>query len=124
MISIKTRGNFNKTEKLLKKSLGKDWRNVLSKYGEAGCSMLSSNSPIDSGLMSSSWRYSIEESRNRVSVIWHNDDIENGYNVAILIQYGHATKNGGWVEGIDFINPSLRPIFDSLAEAAWKEVVD
>lgn len=121
-ISFHTKGDFSNTEKLLKKSLGRDYISILRDYGEQGVEALRANSPVYTGLMASSWRYEIEQNGSSISLVFHNDDIEGGKNVAIMVQYGHATKTGYWIEGRDFINPALRPIFDSLAEKAWKEV--
>lgn len=121
-ISFRSKGNFNKTEKLLKKSLGKDYISVLHQYGEKGVQELSMHSPVDTGLMASSWRYEIVQEGSSISLVFHNDDIEGGCNVAILVQYGHAAPNGYWIQGRDYINPALQPIFDDLAEKAWREV--
>lgn len=121
-ISFRTKGDFKKTEKFLKKSLGKDYISIMKQYGELGVEALKANSPIDTGLMASSWRYEITQKGSSISLEFHNDDVENGQNVAILVQYGHALKNGYYILGRDFINPALQPIFDDLAEKAWKEV--
>lgn len=121
-IYFTSRGDFKKTEKLLKKSLGKDYISVLHQYGQLGVERLAEMSPVKTGLMASSWRYEITQDNRSISLTFHNDDIENGLNVAILIQYGHATRNGYYIQGRDFINPALQPIFDDLAERAWKEV--
>lgn len=122
MIKIRSKGDFSKTEKLLKKSLGRNYRSVLEKYGEMGAEALASATPIDSGETALSWNYEIIQNGSSLSVIWTNSHIEKGVNIAIILQYGHGTKNGGYVEGRDYINPALRPIFDKLADAAWKEV--
>lgn len=122
MISVRQRGNFSNLEKFLKKSLGHDWEKVLDEYGKRGVKALSDNTPVDTGLLKSSWYYEIVKEDGAVRVIWKNSDIENGVPVALLVVYGHGTKNGGYVEGRDFISPALQPIFDELAEAAWKEV--
>lgn len=121
-ISLHCSGDFANTERLLQKSLGRNYISVLEEYGRQGVQNLSAASPVDTGLMASSWRYEVTQSGSAVSLTFHNDDIENGCNVAILVQYGHATKNGYFIEGLDFINPALRPIFQSLADRAWKEV--
>lgn len=123
-ISFHSKGDFSKTEKLLKKSLGRDYISILHEYGQAGVIALSLASPVDTGLMASSWRYEVTQSGSTLSLTFHNDDIENGCNVAILVQYGHAAKNGYYIQGRDFINPALQPIFDDLAEKAWKEVTN
>lgn len=122
MIRVRTKGDFSKTEKLLKKSLGRDYRSVLEKYAKEGVHALSSNTPIDSGETAASWDYEIIQNGSSISVVWTNSHIEKGVNIAIILQYGHGTKNGGYVEGIDYINPALKPIFDHMADAAWKEV--
>lgn len=121
-IRFRQKGEFKKTEKFLKKSLGKKYVTILRKYGEYGVQALSANTPKNTGLLSSSWYYEIEQKGSSISVIWKNRDMEGGYNIAILLQYGHGTGTGGYVEGVDYINPALKPIFESLAQAAWKEV--
>lgn len=124
MISFKQRGNFNKTEKLLKKSFGKNYINVLDKFGKRGVIALSANTPVDTGLTASSWTYEIVQNNSSISVIWKNSNIQKGINIAIILQYGHGTRNGGYVQGMDYINPALKPIFEDMAEAAWKEVIE
>lgn len=125
MISIRTKGSFDKTEKMLKKSLGRDYRSILEKYGQQGVLALTAATPIDTGLTALSWDYEIEQGPDHISVVWKNSNVQKGYcNVAIILQYGHGTRNGGYVEGRDYINPALQPIFDQLADAAWKEVTN
>lgn len=121
-ISFRNKGDFGKTEKFLKKSLGKNYLTVLDKYAKQGVAALSSATPIDSGETATSWDYEIIQNESSLSIIWKNYHIEKGVNIAVILQYGHGTRNGGYVEGQDYINPALRPIFDSLADAAWKEV--
>lgn len=122
-ISFHHKGNFDKTEKFLKKSLGRNWVDVLEKYAIEGVKALSSATPVDTGETAASWEYEIIQNEDGVSINWNNTHIENGYaNIAILLQYGHGTRNGGYVEGRDYINPALQPIFDEMAKAAWKEV--
>ena len=120
--SIKTKGDFNQTEKLLKKSLGKDYMSILHDYGRKGVLALQTETPKDTGLTASSWRYEIEKDGSSISVVWYNDNVQDGANIALLIQYGHLTGNGYYVRGVDYINPALQPIFDELAQKAWKEV--
>lgn len=122
MIKITSKKGWNKTEKILKDSLGKNWYSVLEKYGSQGAKALSAATPIDSGKTASSWNYEIVKKKDSVSVIWNNSNIQDGVNIAIILQYGHGTGNGGYVAGRDYINPALKPIFDSMADAAWKEV--
>lgn len=122
MIWVRSKGNFNNTEKLLKKSLGNEWLSVLEDYGRQGVQELAAATPLDSGQTASSWDYEIVREKGKVSVVWTNSNINDGVNIAIILQYGHGTGWGGYVVGRDYINPALRPIFDSMADAAWKEV--
>lgn len=122
MISFRNKGDFSKTEKFLKKSLGKNYLGILEKYGKMGVAALASATPVDSGETAASWDYEIIQNEGKISVIWKNYHVEKGINIAVILQYGHGTRNGGYVEGIDYINPALRPIFNDLANAAWKEV--
>jgi len=128
IISITHKGDFSNTTKFLNRiSGGKYLDNLLNKYGKMGVDALSSATPRDTGLTSQSWYYEIEHPSNGViSIVWYNSNYiyeNNQVSVAVLLQYGHATRNGGWVEGRDYINPAIRPIFDQIAEDAWKEVI-
>lgn len=123
MISFRQKGDFRKTEKLLKKTLGKEWRQILEKYGRLGVEALSAATPVETGETAISWGYEIIQNGSSISVQWHNYNVNKGVNIAIILQYGHATRNGGWVQGRDYINPALRLIFDELAKQAWKEVL-
>lgn len=119
---VKHKGDFRKTEKLLKKSLGKDYKNILEHYAQQGVHALANATPVESGETAASWDYEIIQNKSSLSIVWKNYNINKGVNIAIILQYGHATRNGGYVQGRDYINPALRPIFDKLAESAWKEV--
>lgn len=116
LIRVTTKGSFDNTERFLKKSVNNtsSIRPILEKYGKEGVNALSEATPKDTGLAAQSWRYEIVERSGYISLRWHNDDIENGALVVILLQYGHATRNGGWVEGRDFIMPAIQPIFDKI----------
>lgn len=122
MITMKSKGGFKRTEKFLKKSLGRDWMSVLDSYAQQGVVALSRNTPVESGETAASWSYEIIQNGSRISIIWKNTHINKGVNIAVILQYGHGTRTGGWVEGRDYINPALRPVFDELANAAWKAV--
>lgn len=122
MLQLSSRGDFNNLEHYLKKSLGNDYMSVLHKYGQLGVQALSAATPVKTGKTASSWDYKIEESRGALSVIWTNTNVNKGVNIAIILQYGHGTRNGGYVVGRDYINPAIQPIIDDLAQAAWKEV--
>lgn len=122
MFRFRQRGDFGKTEKFLKKSFGRDYLDVLEEYAQQGVAALSAATPIDTGLTAVSWEYEIIQNESAISIIWKNLNENNGVNIAIILQYGHGTRNGGYVQGIDYINPALKPIFDKMADAAWKEV--
>lgn len=122
MIHIKQKGNFGKLDKYfeqIKKAANID---VLDKYGEAGVKALSSATPIDTGKTSQSWYYEIERKNGKAVLSFFNSNVNNGVPIAIILQYGHGTGTGGWVEGRDYINPAIRPIFDQIVNDAWKEV--
>ena len=122
MITIRQKGDFSKLTKYLNKvSKAADIRN-LDKYGQRGVAALSSATPKDTGLTASSWSYEVVQSKQSISIKFHNTNIQNGIPIAIILQYGHATKNGGWIEGRDYINPAIQPIFDEIVAEAWKEV--
>lgn len=124
MIKFNHKGNFSKTIKFLsnsKNSVSKISK-VLNRFGEEGVRALSKSTPVDSGLTSNSWYYKITETNGTIKISWCNSNIVKGVPIAVLLQYGHGTKNGGWVEGRDYINPTMKPIFDKIAEQAWREV--
>lgn len=122
MITITQTGNFNKTEEYLSRLSKGDLSQVLNKYGTLGVNALSNATPVDSGLTSESWYYTIEARRGYYSIRWHNTNVRNGIPIAVLIQYGHGTRNGGYVQGRDYIMPAMRPVFDQIAAEVWKEV--
>ena len=122
MISFESKGNFNRTENFLKRIGKRDIYRSLSTYAQQGVSALASATPTDSGLASTSWSYEGKVDRRSASITWLNHDIENGFPVAVMLQYGYGTGTGGYVQGRDYINPALKPIFDKIAESVWKEV--
>lgn len=122
-ISFRHKGDFSKLDKYLnevRKAVRKD--TIFDKYGRAGVAALSSATPVETGLAAQSWYYEVEQSSSSVRIVFYNSNVENGFPVAIMLQYGHGTGTGGWVEGRDYINPAIQPIFDKIAEDAWKEV--
>lgn len=124
MITFKQKGDTKKTESFLKRAASGKWRSILEKYARQGVSALSAATPKDTGFTASSWSYEIEQTATGFSVVWHNDHVEKGYaNIALLLQYGHGTRNGGFVSGRDYINPAIRPILDKMANDAWLEVL-
>lgn len=122
MIKFVQKGNFNHTEKFLKKVSLKQFFRNLERYAQKGVDALASATPIDSGKTASSWNYEIRTGRNSVEIYWTNSNINKGVNIAVIIQYGHGTRNGGYVQGRDYINPAMRPIFDEIADSVWREV--
>ena len=122
MISFKHKGDFSKLTKFLEKSKNAIKIGVLDRYGEEGVKALAAATPVDTGLTASSWYYKIEHGTGSVTISFHNSNIQNGVPIAVILQYGHGTGNGGWVEGRDYINPAVQPIFDKIANNAWKEV--
>lgn len=122
MIKVSQRGNFNKTERFLNHAVKAEYLSILEKYGQEGVIALSNATPVDSGKTASSWYYKIEHTDRSYTITWCNSNVVDGVPVVVLIQYGHGTRNGGYVEGNDYIHPSIKPIFEELANAAWKEV--
>ena len=121
-ITLTAKGEYNKVEKWLNRLLNKEYLNILDKYGRRGVDALSSATPIDTGNTAASWGYEIHHDSGSTIINWTNSNINKGVSIAILLQYGHGTGTGGYVRGRDYINPALRPIFDSMADELWKEV--
>ena len=123
MIFFKEKGNLKKTNNFLNRIKEKLKISNLDYYCIDGVNALKQNTPIDTGLTSESWYYKIDRSNNYISIKFNNSNINQGVSIALILQYGHGTKNGGWVEGRDYINPAMKPIFDKIEEEAWKEVI-
>lgn len=121
-VRLTASGSFNKTDAFLSKMKRGDIFKTLEKYGQAGVAALASATPRESGLAANSWTYEIERGRGTYSITWLNTNIENGFPVAIMLQYGHGTGTGGWVAGRDYINPAIQPIFDKIADEVWRAV--
>ena len=122
MISVKQKGDFTKVTRYLERAKKYARISSLDKYGQEGVNALASATPYDTGRTAHSWYYEIVRSNGQVSIQFCNSNIQNGVPIAIILQYGHGTRNGGWVEGRDYINPAIQPIFDKLANDAWREV--
>ena len=122
MISFRQKGDFSKVTKYLKRLNDTDRFNILDKYGRDGVAALASATPIESGQTANSWYYKVETKRGSSSITFYNSNVQNGVQIAVILQYGHGTRNGGWVEGRDYINPAIQPIFDQIVEQAWREV--
>lgn len=122
-VSITSEGNFEKTLKFLDALKQQKYLSILSKYGELGVKALQESTPKRTGKTAASWGYKAEKTKDGYSITWTNDSTtDRGIPIVLLLIYGHATRNGGYVEGIDFINPALDPIFKDMADAAWREV--
>lgn len=122
MVSFRQKGDFSKTMRYLGKVQNAIRLADLDKYGREGVAALASATPVETGQTANSWYYKIERTKSSASISFHNSNIQNGIPIAIILQYGHATRNGGWVEGRDYINPAVQPLFDKIADNAWREV--
>lgn len=122
MISFRHKGDFSKLTGFLERAKNVVHLGILDKYGREGVAALASATPVDSGQTASSWYYEIVRTPQGASLNFHNSNINEGVPIAIILQFGHGTGTGGWVEGRDYINPAIQPIFDKLAEDAWREV--
>ena len=122
MISFTMSGSFRQTEAFLKKLSKLDIPAILNANGQKGVEALASATPIDSGLASQSWGFEVTGSRGSCTITWTNSDVETGFPVAVMLQYGYGTGTGGYVQGVDYINPAIRPIFDQIATDVWKAV--
>ena len=122
MIKISHKGDFSKLSSYLGRVRKAVKARDLDKYGVEGVAALASVTPVDTGLTAASWYYEIEETRNSATIRFCNSNIQNGVPIAIILQYGHGTRNGGWVVGRDYINPTVQPIFDEILRKAWGEV--
>lgn len=122
MISFRQKGDFSKLNRFLEKAKEAVKLGDLDKYGKQGVAALASATPVNSGETANSWSYEIVRSNGSIKIEFHNTNINQGVPIAIILQYGHGTGTGGWVQGRDYINPAIQPIFDKIADSAWKEV--
>lgn len=122
MISFRQKGDFSKLTCFLERAKEAVHIGDLDKFGKEGVAALASATPVDSGETANSWYYEIENRKGSVMISFHNSNVQNGVPIAVILQYGHGTRNGGWVQGRDYINPAIQPIFDKIANNAWKEV--
>lgn len=122
MISFRHKGDYSKATRYFERLKEVAKLGILNKYGREGVAALSSATPVESGRTASSWNYEIEHSSGSAKIIFTNSNINKGVNIAVILQYGHVTGTGGWVQGRDYINPAIQPIFDKIAEEAWREV--
>jgi hypothetical protein len=124
MIRFEQKGDFSKLERYLKKVKNTNIEAVLHKYGQKGVKALSAATPVESGLTARSWYYEIENTRNQIAINFYNSNVQNGVPIAVIIQHGHGTGSGGWVQGRDYINPAIQPIFDEITKDVWREVTE
>ena len=124
LIRITTKGDFNNTFRFLNKMSKFQINKILEKYGQMGVEALRSATPIDSGKTAESWGYEISIGKEGATIYWTNTNQNKGVYIAVILQYGHGTGTGGYVQGVDYINPAIRPVFDKIAEEAWMEVVN
>ena len=121
-ISYSYSGDFKGTKNFLANLKKRNFISKLDKYGQMGVDALREATPKDTGKTADSWYYEIEETRDSITIAWLNSNTNRSIPIALLIQYGHATRDGGWISGRDYINPALKPIFDAIAKSAWEEV--
>lgn len=122
MITFRHKGDFSKTTRFMEKAREAVHLGDLDKYGRAGVAALASATPVDSGVTANSWRYEVTRNNGNISINFLNSNIQNGVPIAIIIQFGHGTGTGAWIEGVDYINPAIKPIFDRITTDAWREV--
>ena len=122
MITFKNKGDFSKLTKYLENVKSSSKEDVLDRFGKEGVDALRSMTPVDSGKTANSWYYKIERGDGKAEISFCNSNIQDGVPIAVILQYGHGTRNGGWVQGRDYINPAIQPIFDKIVNEAWREV--
>ena len=122
MITIESQGEWKLTRNWFDRMTKLDLALIMNQFGKEGDSALAAATPSRSGMTSKSWNYEVTRKGNNWKITWTNSNVNKGANIAVLIQYGHGTRNGGYVVGRDYINPAIRPVFDKIAQKAWKEV--
>lgn len=122
MIVVKHKGDFSKTKNYFQRLSKVDCKKILERYGQEGVKALEASTPVDTGLTAKSWGYEVSITKTAYTITFTNSNVVDGVPIAIILQYGHATRNGGWVQGRDYINPSIQPIFDKIVDEAWREV--
>ena len=122
VIIFRQRGKLAKTRSFLKRCSDLQLDDVLDRYGQEGVEALAHGTPKDTGKTAASWSYRVTKGKDSITITWSNSNIEDGVPIAVILQYGHGTRNGGYVEGVDYINPAMRPVFDRIAARAWGEV--
>lgn len=121
-VKFEVSGGFTKTERFLNRMKRREYLNVLDEFGRDGVQALRNATPVDSGATAEAWDYEIKRASDYTEIVWTNSNINDGVPIAVILQYGHGTGTGGYVQGRDYINPAIRPIFDKIAEKTWKVV--
>lgn len=119
---FRQKGSFKRTSDFLKRASSLNLNAILNQYGQEGVEALRAATPMDTGTTANSWSYSIHKGTGSITITWSNSNIVDGVPIAVILQYGHGTRNGGYVHGTDYINPAMKPIFDKIAQRAWEEV--
>lgn len=122
VVTFNVSGNYRKTRKFLKNAENLNFNAILDKYGKQGVEALRAKTPKRTGKTADSWYYKVSKGLDGFTIYWNNSNVNQGVNIALIIQYGHGTRSGYFIKGRDYINPAIRPIFDAIGEAAWKEV--
>lgn len=122
VMMFRQKGNFKRTSDFLKRASSLNLDTILNQYGAEGVAALQRATPKKTGTTANSWHYAIQKDANRITITWSNSNIVDGVPIAVILQYGHGTRNGGYVQGVDYINPAMKPIFDKIAQRAWEEV--
>ena len=122
VVMFRQKGNFKRTSDFLKHASSLNLDTILNQYGQEGEEALRAATPKDTGTTANNWSYSIHKGTGSITITWSNSNIVDGVPIAVILQYGHGTRNGGYVQGTDYINPAMKPIFDKIAQQAWEEV--
>lgn len=122
VVMFRQKGDFRRTSDFLKRANRLNLDVILNQYGQEGVEALRAATPKDTGTTANSWRYVVHKGTGSITITWSNSNIVDGVPIAVILQYGHGTRNGGYVQGTDYINPAMKPIFDKIAQRAWEEV--
>lgn len=122
VVMFRQKGDFRRTSDFLKRVNRLNLDVILNQYGQEGVEALRAATPKDTGTTANSWNYAVHKGTGSITITWSNSNIVDGVPIAVILQYGHGTRNGGYVQGTDYINPAMKPIFDKIAQRAWEEV--
>lgn len=122
VVMFRQKGDFRRTSDFLKRANRLNLDAILNQYGQEGVEALRAATPKDTGTTANSWGYTVHKGTGSITITWSNSNIVDGVPIAVILQYGHGTRNGGYVQGTDYINPAMKPIFDKIAQRAWEEV--